>query len=207
MLNSSKDKLQKAIAKKIEREIKKRADPKYKEHMQKKKLLAAEKAMAKKRAKLLDPEYIKKQREKSLAKINKKSNLFSVEKTRKPIKSKGMVGRTPSAEEKSIINKISSLPCIACYQHGVITDVVSYHHIDGRTKKEAHKKGLPLCGNHHQIAAPAKEREKYPWLVPVHASGSVGGKASFEKENGTQEHLLNQVYEMINRPDLIKCSQ
>ncbi len=38
------------------------------------------------------------------------------------------------------------------------------------------KKQLPLCRWHHQHAAPAEVRAKYPRLVPVHADGVVGGK-------------------------------
>ncbi|WP_236490629.1 Ref family recombination enhancement nuclease, partial [Escherichia coli] len=92
-------------------------------------------------------------------------------KTRKSavkIKSRGLKGRTPTAEERTIANALGTLPCIACYMHGVISEEVSLHHISGRTAPGCHKKQLPLCRWHHQHAAPAEVREKYPWLVPVH---------------------------------------
>ncbi|WP_339669077.1 Ref family recombination enhancement nuclease [uncultured Paraglaciecola sp.] len=77
--------------------------------------------------------------------------------------------------------------------------VVSIHHIDGRTKEGAHKKCLPLCGWHHDVPIPKNSPAfaKYPFVFPIHAKGSVGGRASWEAENGTQEALLAQVMSFI----------
>ncbi|EDQ7095032.1 recombinase, partial [Salmonella enterica subsp. arizonae] len=102
----------------------------------------------------------------------------------------GLKGRTPTAEEKRIANALGSLPCIACYIHGVINHVVSLHHIDGRTAPDCHKKQLPLCNWHHQYAAPPEIRKIYPWLVPVHADGNVGGKSEFSRLNKPERELL-----------------
>ncbi|ELA3995365.1 recombinase, partial [Escherichia coli] len=66
--------------------------------------------------------------------------------------------------DRRIANALGTLPCIACYMHGVISEEVSLHHISGRTAPGCHKKQLPLCRWHHQHAAPAEVREKYPWL-------------------------------------------
>jgi len=114
------------------------------------------------------------------------------------IKSRGLKGRTPTAEERSIANALGALPCIACYMHGVISEEVSLHHISGRTAPGCHKKQLPLCRWHHQHAAPAEVRAKYPWLVPVHADGVVGGKKEFTLRNKSEMELLADAYEMAN---------
>ncbi|WP_407255098.1 Ref family protein [Escherichia fergusonii] len=122
-------------------------------------------------------------------------------KTRKSavkIKSRGLKGRTPTAEERRIANALGALPCIACYMHGVISNEVSLHHIAGRTAPGCHKKQLPLCRWHHQHAAPAEVRAKYPWLVPVHADGVVGGKKEFTLLNKSEMELLADAYEMAN---------
>ncbi|HHO4371144.1 Ref family recombination enhancement nuclease, partial [Escherichia coli] len=41
-------------------------------------------------------------------------------------------------------------------------------------------------------------REKYPWLVPVHADGVVGGKKEFTLLNKSEMELLADAYEMAN---------
>ncbi|MEG7583592.1 Ref family recombination enhancement nuclease [Citrobacter braakii] len=110
---------------------------------------------------------------------------------------RGLKGRTPRAAERSLMDKIGALPCIACYVHGVINEVVSLHHINGRTITGAHAFVLPLCNHHHQYAAPPVVRAIYSWLVPVHADGNCGGKSAFEALNGSQEHLYSLCLEMI----------
>ncbi|MCZ4061176.1 Ref family recombination enhancement nuclease [Pantoea sp. LMR881] len=58
---------------------------------------------------------------------------------------------------------------------------------------------LPLCVYHHQHAAPLAVRTCYPWLVPVHACGNVGGRVAFEKHNNTQGFLLELCHALIQR--------
>ena len=101
----------------------------------------------------------------------------------------------PTTEERRIANALGALPCIACYMHGVISNEVSLNHIAGRTAPGCHKKQLPLCRWHHQHAAPAEVREKFPWLVPVHADGVVGGKKEFTLLNKSEMELLADAYE------------
>lgn len=100
----------------------------------------------------------------------------------------------PTTEERRIANALGALPCIACYMPGVISNEVSLHHIAGRTAPGCHKKQLPLCRWHHQHAAPAEVREKYPWLVPVHADGVVGGKKEFTLLNKSEMELMADAY-------------
>lgn len=106
---------------------------------------------------------------------------------KKPMKSRGMKGRAPSKEEKALHNKMASIGCIACLLDGRFNLLVSIHHIDGRTKKNAHKEVLPLCAPHHQ-QDDADELER----IAVHPN-----KARFEQRYGSQYELLGRVMERI----------
>ncbi|EIG9281381.1 recombinase [Salmonella enterica] len=159
---------------------------------------AKNRAIAKQRAKMSDSAWRAEQYQKRRDAENRRRERMRSSpppaKPRKPIKSRGLKGRTPTAEEKRIANALGSLPCIACYMHGVINNVVSLHHIDGRTAPDCHKKQLPLCNWHHQYAAPPEIRKIYPWLVPVHADGNVGGKSEFSRLNKPEGDLLVDAY-------------
>jgi hypothetical protein len=98
-----------------------------------------------------------------------------------------MKGRTPTKAEMSFHSQLAGLGCIACRIDGHINPWVSIHHIDGRTKPDAHKKVLPLCGPHHQQddTDPLKR-------IAVHPN-----KARFEAKYGTQEELLAICLELI----------
>lgn len=149
-------------------------------------------AIARQREKQADPAWRAEQYEKQ-----RKRQQRSAERSKlKPIK-RSLKGRTPRAAERTMMDKIGSLPCIACYVHGVTNDNATIHHINGRTADGAHAYVLSLCDHHHQHAAPAAIRAIYPWLVPVHADGTCGGKSAFEALNGTQENLYSLCLEMI----------
>lgn len=192
-----------AAMRRITRQKEKQADPAYREKVLAKQRQSMERSRAKKLNKLADPAYreklVERQKQKRTEKAMRKppagkSNKASI-KQRKA--TKGMMGRTPTSDERRIMDLIGGLGCIACLIHGQATPNISLHHIAGRTSAEAHKKVLGLCDNHHQHAAPKDVRALYPWLVPVHACGIVGGRAAFEKENGTQMELLKLTYEKI----------
>ncbi|HFU2857299.1 TPA: Ref family recombination enhancement nuclease [Enterobacter cloacae] len=110
---------------------------------------------------------------------------------------RGLKGRTPLADERSLADKLAALPCIACQQHGKHSPIVSLHHMHGRTSLDAHKKQLPLCTWHHQELAPASVRRRYPWLIPIHAAGIHGGKTEWQRLNGQQEDLYLMCLEQI----------
>lgn len=62
-----------------------------------------------------------------------------------------MKGRTVTTEQRRFHDMLARhIGCIACRAHGIFNDFVSIHHIDGRTKPDAHWLVLPLCGPHHQ---------------------------------------------------------
>lgn len=149
-------------------------------------------AIARQREKQANPEWRAEQYEKQ-----RERQIKSAERAKKRPCGKGLKGRTPRAAERRMMDKIGSLPCIACHVNGIVNEVISLHHLEGRTADGAHAYVLPLCDHHHQHAAPAAVRAIYPWLVPVHADGTCGGKAEFEALNGTQEHLYSLCLEMI----------
>ena len=62
-----------------------------------------------------------------------------------------------------------------------------HHHIDGRTKPEAHTKVLPLCAGHHQ------DNTGQAGLIAVHP-----WKKRFEQRYGNQYDLLDEVMQRIN---------
>ena len=97
------------------------------------------------------------------------------------MKSRGMKGKAPTASQKRFHDLLASVVgCIACRSEGMYTDYVSIHHIDGRTKPDAHWLVLPLCGPHHQDAG-------IDGVIPVHPY-----KTRFEAAYGKQEDLLRE---------------
>ncbi|WP_442796416.1 Ref family recombination enhancement nuclease [Pandoraea sp. XJJ-1] len=62
-----------------------------------------------------------------------------------------MKGRSPTSAQKHFHDDLCRhIGCVACRFEGIFNDYVSLHHIDGRTKPDAHWLVLPLCGGHHQ---------------------------------------------------------
>lgn len=105
----------------------------------------------------------------------------------KPMKSRGMKGRLPTADEARFMTAIAALGCIACRADGWHNPDVSVHHIDGRTKPGAHLLVLPLCAGHHQDGTGPN-----PALIAVHPY-----KARFEQRYGSQLQLLAECMELI----------
>jgi len=106
------------------------------------------------------------------------------------LKSHGMKGRTPTADERRRMDAIAAIGCIACKHDGIDNPHVSLHHIDGRTKPGAHLMVLPLCAPHHQ------QDDTDPLQRPsVH-----GRKATFTARYGTEMELLAECMELIGDP-------
>lgn len=180
--------------------IAKANDPAYREKQHQKKLKRMEKAKAKRLEKLSSPEYQAEQRKKAsdrqARQMEKAKTKALTAKKRKSTSSRGLKGRTPNAEEKRIMDALGSLPCIACFNQGRHTELISLHHNNGRTIPFAHADSLPLCAHHHDTPADKEVIDKYPDLIPVHARGSIGGKAAWRKVNGHEHALLKQCYDM-----------
>ena len=100
-----------------------------------------------------------------------------------------MRGRTPTVAEREFHDAVAQIGCIACRKDGRFNPEVSIHHIDGRTKAEAHWKVLPLCAGHHQDGTGNDKT-----LIPVHPY-----KARFESRYGTQMELLEEVRQLVGK--------
>jgi hypothetical protein len=107
----------------------------------------------------------------------------------KPMKSRGMKGRAPTAAERALHHDMAGLGCIACLLDGRVNPWVSIHHIDGRTKPGAHKKVLALCAQHHQ-----QDDTDPLGRIAVHPN-----KARFEALYGSQESLLAMTMERLGK--------
>jgi hypothetical protein len=110
-------------------------------------------------------------------------------KPRKPMKSRGMKGRAPTKAELELHHEMAGLGCCACLLDGRVNPWVSIHHIDGRTKPDAHRKVLALCGPHHQ-----QDDTDQLGRIAVHPN-----KARFEALYGTQESLLAMTMERLGK--------
>lgn len=115
----------------------------------------------------------------------------------KPMKSRGMKGRPPTAMEAWFMDCMGKLPCICCLKDGWENRAISLHHVDGRTKSGAHFLVLPLCAGHHQDGTGPN-----PSLIAVHPY-----KARFEARYGTQMDLLAECMAMlgITEASLLSC--
>ena len=105
----------------------------------------------------------------------------------KPMKSRGMKGRPPTAEEARFMDRMGELPCCACLKDGWTNHVISLHHIDGRTKPGAHFLVLPLCAEHHQ-----QDDTDLHQRISLH-----GRKATFQARYGTERELLAECIEKL----------
>lgn len=95
-----------------------------------------------------------------------------------------MKGKSPSAAQKRFHDALCQrVGCVACLMDGRFNDYVSVHHIDGRTKPDAHWLVLPLCGPHHQDDGTAIA--VHPW------------KTQFEELYGKQKDLLVWAIEIL----------
>ena len=75
---------------------------------------------------------------------------------------------------------IADLGCIVCLEEGKYTPT-AIHHIDGKTKPDAHLKTIPLCYYHHQGG---EDCSAYTSRHPY--------KARFEARYGTEAELLEK---------------
>ncbi len=206
---------QKAQERQGERHRQRVNDKTYQRQQQEKQRLnqlkQAQKQRQRQQEKLQDPAYrqqrLDKAREAQLKNADKQLRQLTCNKTtsaakvatRKPIKSKGLKGRNLNTEERRLAEKIASIGCICCLNQGWTTaldyqqagqNFLSLHHIEGRIKPWAHAKVLPLCAYHHQTPPPKDAPES---LFPIHGNA----KTHWEQVNGTQEQLLQQVYQLI----------
>lgn len=187
------------------------ADPAYRAAQQAKQRAAQDRRVAKMRAQLADPEYqreqaekrqkaLEKQRQKAATPKPPKAKAQPVRRASKPTSSRGMKGRTPTADERRVMDAIGKLPCICCTLRGRTNPLIALHHTDGRVKPDAHKKVLPLCAGHHDTPVDKAALEQYPDMIPFHAKGALGGPGAWRAEFGHERDLLVKCYELAGLP-------
>lgn len=88
-------------------------------------------------------------------------------------------------KEKIWLGAICEYGCIVCQKKFNIFSPASPHHIEGRTKKGADLKTIPLCGGHHQTGGNG---------VAFHETG----KKTWEAKYGNQYELLEELRGIIN---------
>lgn len=99
-----------------------------------------------------------------------------------------MKGRAPNAEERLWLSRSCELGCIVCLEFEGTYSPACPHHMDGKTKPEAHLKTIPLCGLHHQGGADnASYTSRHPY------------KARFEQRYGSEQELLEKTRDRLER--------
>jgi|TARA_R110000850_G_scaffold206196_1_gene332438 hypothetical protein len=97
-----------------------------------------------------------------------------------------MKGRTPTVEEKKWMSAISDFGCVVCKKFLGVTSPAEIHHIDGKTKPEAHFNSIPLCYLHHRAG---EDNERFTSRHP--------SKAKFVERYGAEHDLREYVREKI----------
>lgn len=98
----------------------------------------------------------------------------------------GMRGRKPNKEEQEYLSRVADVGCIVCLLTEEVFTPPEIHHIDGKTKKDAHFKAIPLCHYHHREGS---DNEAYTSRHPY--------KVRFEERYGTEQYLLEKTKELI----------
>lgn len=98
-----------------------------------------------------------------------------------------MKGRKPTVAEQNHMDNVRQLGCIVCRSLGLYGVAAEIHHIDGKTKPQAHMKVLPLCYEHHRMGSDKEPISRHPY------------KKRFVDAYGTEESLLEKVTELLTR--------
>lgn len=105
-----------------------------------------------------------------------------------------MKGTSLTKAEKTLHKQLRSIGCCVCrfindvdMDFDNVESVTAIHHIEGRTKPNAHSLVIPLCAPHHQHGT--KEQPS------IHANGSHGGKHQFKEVYGVDEYELMEMCE------------
>jgi len=100
-----------------------------------------------------------------------------------------MKGKTPNKAELKHMDRVSQIGCIVCKNQNKFFNPAEIHHIQGKTKSNAHYKTLPLCYEHHRMGSAVEPISRHPY------------KARFEKAYGTEEELLEEVNRLLHTHD------
>lgn len=86
-----------------------------------------------------------------------------------------MRGRAANKSDAVRMSALADLGCIVCRLHLRTFSPAEIHHVDGKTRREAHQRTLPLCFRHHREGV---DNEYYTSRHPF--------KARFEARYGTE---------------------
>jgi hypothetical protein len=104
--------------------------------------------------------------------------------------------RTPTTLEKEWLNAAWQVPCIVCdMYHDVSDSPAEYHHIDGKTKPDAHLNGIALCPQHHRN----KDNNKNPRWVSRHGDGRAAFELAYMPEMELLKIMRVKVDEILQR--------
>lgn len=92
-----------------------------------------------------------------------------------------LIGRPPTRREQAWLDKCAQVPCIVCYVfHGIPDTPAEIHHLDGKTKPDAHLRTISLCKRHHRTPDDAPKK----WM-----SWHGDGRRAFEKRYASADEL------------------
>ena len=115
-----------------------------------------------------------------------------------------MKGRTPSAEQKRFWDLlVTNIGCVASRMDGFFDGHCSIHHIDGRTKPNAHWLVLPLSAGNHQDGTGAPGRiAVHPWKARFRP---VTGVRSFCWSGALNNYRLKAWMSLTTPCALLEC--
>lgn len=87
------------------------------------------------------------------------------------------------------MERVSQLPCLACYKDGMYSPAEIHHVLDGG-RRRGHKYVIPLCFPHHRGGFDGTGVES---IVSRHPY-----KNRFEERYGTEDDLLAEVEEWLH---------
>ncbi len=98
-----------------------------------------------------------------------------------------MKGRNATSKEKIHMDKVRQLGCIVCRLQGMYGVPAEIHHIEGKTKLNAHFIILPLCFEHHRMGSDKEPISRHPY------------KTRFVEAYGTEYELLEKVQSLLKK--------
>ena len=88
------------------------------------------------------------------------------------------------------MGRVVQLGCIVCrLYHGAKDSPAEIHHLDGKTKHNAHYRVIPLCAHHH--------RQGDEYAPSIHSVAGKYGYSDFKERYATVEALLKVTDELL----------
>ena len=103
-----------------------------------------------------------------------------------------MRGREATEDEQIYMSKVAQLSCIVCANQGIENRRVEIHHVNGKTRENAHFDILPLCYEHHRQGNAEEPISRHPY------------KKRFVTAYGSEEELIKQVRTKVEYQDFLE---